>query len=177
MYRQRMLHGVVVSIAALFMPSLFHLARITLLAGVQMMMRIALLGVLAFAITAGLGAFLQQQSSGSDFSEFYANFKTAIANHDKQQLQRMMASDFEFWRATNVAPANVFRALDQNNGQQWKNLQLAVLRGTPVVQNFGDHPARVLWCTPTQVIYNCYVVFEKDNSGRWRWRRFVTPQK
>jgi hypothetical protein len=158
------------------MPSLFQLARITL-AGAQMMMRIALLGVVALTMSSSHGASLQQQSGSSDFGKFYANFKAAVANHDKQRLQRMMAPHFEFLKAANVAPADVFRALDQNNGQQWKNLQRAVLQGTPTAQNYGDHPARVLWCAPTQVIYNCYVVFEKDNSARWKWLGFVMPQK
>jgi hypothetical protein len=116
-------------------------------------------------------------SSGAQFDEFYARFKTAVAKHDKRRLERMMASDFEFLRAAHVAPAQVFTALDEHNEQQWRSLQLAVQRGAPVAQDYENHPARLLWCTPNQVIYNCYVVFEQDRSGRWRWKGFVMPEK
>jgi hypothetical protein len=135
-------------------------------------------GLLTLAMISGQPAFsLHQQSDGGHFDEFYAKFKTAVANQDKQRLEPMMTSNFEFLRAADVTPANVFRALDQNNEQQWRNLQLAVQRGAPVAQNYGSHPARLLWCTPSQVIYNCHVVFEKDSSGRWKWKGFVMPEQ
>ena len=141
-------------------------------------MRSTLLGLLTLAMISSQPAFsLQQPSHGGQFDEFYAKFKTAVAKQDKARLQRMMASNFAFLRATDVAPTDVFRALEQNNQQQWGNLQLAVQRGVPVAQKYGNHPARLLWCTPSQVIYNCYVVFEKDSSGRWKWRGFVMPEK
>jgi hypothetical protein len=142
------------------------------------MIRIALLGLVAFGMTLSqLAPPLQRQSADGHFEEFYAKFKTAVTNRDEGRLQRMMDPNFEFLRAASVAPADLFRALDQNNQQQWRNLQLAIQRGVPVAQNYGDHPARLLWCTPSQVIYNCYVVFEKDGSGRWKWKGFVMPEK
>jgi hypothetical protein len=161
-----------------FMSSLFHLLSISLARGEWMMMRNAVLALVAFAMTSGQSAPpLQQQSSNRHFDEFYAKFKTAVATQDKRRLQQMMASNFEFLRAADVAPADVFKALDQNNQQQWRNLELAVQRGSPVAQNYENHPARLLWCTPIQVIYNCYVVFQKDTAGRWRWKGFVMPEK
>src|ERR1700739_974153 len=129
------------------------------------MMRTALLALVAFAMTASQPAApLQRQSGGRHFGEVYARFKTAVANHDTGQLQQMMASNFEFLGAVKVAPADVFGALDQDSQQQWKNLQSAVQHGEPVQQNYGNHLARPLWCTPSQVIYDCYIVFEKDSS-------------
>ena len=45
-----------------------------------------------------------------------------------------MAPRFDFILAQNVAPADVFDALDANGGQQWSNLQRAV-EGQPVAYN------------------------------------------
>jgi hypothetical protein len=141
-------------------------------------MRTVLVTLMPLAIASFLPLVRSQaQPTAAQFYEFYASFRAAVTNRDETRLQRMMASHFEFLRAANIRPADVFRALDQNNGQQWKNLQLAVQRGVPGAQSYGNHPARVLSCTPNQVIYNCYIVFEENNSGLWKWKGFVMPQK
>lgn len=55
-------------------------------------MRTALIALLTFAMTSSQPSFpLQQESGGGYFDEFYAKFKTAVANLDKQRLERMMA--------------------------------------------------------------------------------------
>jgi hypothetical protein len=140
-------------------------------------MRTLLVGLMAIALAPIPAIPSHAQSAGAKFDQFYASFKAAVAHRDKRRLQRMMASNFEFFRAADVAPTDVFRALDQNNQQQWRNLQLAIQQGAPVAQNYRDHSARLLWCTPSQVIYNCYVVFQKDSFGCWKWKGFVMPQK
>src|SRR5262249_13690100 len=112
------------------------------------------------------------------FDSFYAKFKTAVANQDQAALQGMMSTHFDFWTSKKVGPGDVFQALADNNNQQWTNLQTGVQQGgTPVNQPYMNRPARLLQCTPTQVIYNCYIVFQKDSANHWRWKGMVMPQK
>lgn len=111
------------------------------------------------------------------FSAFYDRFKQAVAEKDSTTLQQMMSPRFDFLLTANVPPSTVFTALDSNNGQLWTNLQTSIQQATPVLDEYAEQPAQILWCTPTETIYNCYVVFQKNKSGQWRWRGFVMPQK
>lgn len=117
------------------------------------------------------------QSSPERFDSFYSRFKQAVAQRDSAALQQMMSTSFDFLTTANVSPLTVFTSLDSNNGQLWLNLQTATQQATPVLDEYADHPAQLLWCTPTQTIYNCYVVFQKNKSSQWRWRGFVMPEK
>jgi hypothetical protein len=116
-------------------------------------------------------------SAQEKFNSFYNRFKQAVAQKDRATLQQMMSPRFDFLTTANVSPSNVFRGLDSNNAQLWTNLQTAIRQATPVLDEYADQPAQLLWCTPTETIYNCYVVFQKHKSGHWRWRAFVMPQK
>ncbi len=111
------------------------------------------------------------------FNSFYARFKQAVAQKDTATLQQVMSPHFDFLTTANVSPSTVFTALDSNNAQLWINLQTAIQQATPVLDEYADQPAQLLWCTPTETIYNCYIVFQKNKSGHWRWRGFVMPQK
>jgi hypothetical protein len=117
-----------------------------------------------------------KQKATPDFNAFFAAFKAAVEHKDTDTLMSLMSPSFDFNRATNVPPGTVFSALDLNHGQQWLNLQQAV-QGT-AVPYAGSGPyenSRVLRCTPTDVIYNCLVIFQKDPQHRWHWRAMVMP--
>jgi hypothetical protein len=117
-------------------------------------------------------------ASGQEkFSSFYARFNQAVAQKDTATLQQMMSPRFDFLTTANVDPSTVFAALDSNNAQLWTNLQTATQQASPVLDEYADQPAQLLWCTPTETIYNCYVVFQKNKNNKWRWRAFVMPQK
>jgi hypothetical protein len=119
-----------------------------------------------------------KQKAIQDFNTFLATFKTAVEKKDKETLASLMAPSFDFIRATNVPPGAVCSGLDSNGGRQWLNLQLAV-QSTPVPYA-GSGPyknSRVLQCSPTDVIYNCLVIFQKDSQRRWRWRAMVMPTR
>lgn len=77
---------------------------------------------------------LSRQNGFSDFDAFFGRFKAAVTQKDKATLSKLMAPRFDFILAQNVAPADVFDALDANGGQQWSNLQRAV-EGQPVAYN------------------------------------------
>ncbi len=125
-----------------------------------------------------LFALTSSQASAQDkFNSFYSRFKQAVAQKDSATLQQMMSPRFDFLTSANVPPSTVFSGLDSNNAELWSNLQTAVQQATPVLDEYADQPAQLLWCTPTESIYNCYVVFQKNKSGQWRWRGFVMPQK
>ena len=117
-----------------------------------------------------------KQKATQDFNTFLATFKTAVEHKDTGTLASLMSPSFDFNRATNVPPGDVFSALDLNHGQQWLNLQQAV-QGTPVGYA-GNGPyknSRVLRCTPLEMTSNCLVIFKKDSQHRWRWRAMVMP--
>jgi len=117
-------------------------------------------------------------ASGQEkFSSFYARFNQAVVQKDTATLQQMMSPRFDFLTTANVDPSTVFAALDSNNAQLWTNLQTATQQASPVLDEYADQPAQLLWCTPTETIYNCYVVFQKNKNNKWRWRAFVMPQK
>jgi len=127
-----------------------------------------------------IGALLLTSSAATaqqKFSAFYDHFKQAVARKDTATLQQMMSPRFDFLTTANVDSSTVFSALDSNNAQLWTNLQTATRQASPVLDEYADQPAQLLWCTPTETIYNCYVVFQKNKSGHWRWRGFVMPQK
>ena len=118
------------------------------------------------------------QSSSNSFSAFYKTFKTAVQQKDTGALAGLMSSRFDFIFSTNVPAPAVFDGLASNGGQQMSNLQQAV-QGTPVPYS-GAGPyqgARVLPCTPSQVIYNCLVVFKRNSQGQWQWRAMVMPTR
>jgi hypothetical protein len=119
-----------------------------------------------------------KQKAVQNFPTFLATFKTAVEQKDTDTLASLMSPSFDFIRATNVPPGAVFSALDSDHGQQWLNLRQAVL-GAPVPYA-GSGPyknSRVLRCTPTDVIHNCLVIFQKDPQRRWRWRAMVMPTR
>lgn len=119
-----------------------------------------------------------QQKATPDFNTFLATFKSAVEQKHRDTLARLMSPSFDFIRATNVPRGAVFSGLDSNGGQQWLNLQKAV-QGAPVPYA-GSGPyknSRVLRCTPTDVVYNCLVIFQKDPQNRWRWRAMIMPTR
>lgn len=141
------------------------------------MCRPRILGLLlAIALLAPMS--LRAQKNTSDFDTFYKTFQSAVQQRDTGTLADLMSSNFDFIFSSNVPPAAVFNGLTSNGAQQWDNLQQAV-QGTPAPYR-GSGPyknARVLQCTPNEVIYNCLVVFKKDGQGRWRWRAMVMPTR
>jgi hypothetical protein len=111
------------------------------------------------------------------FDDFYASFKDAVMRKDEAALRKVMAARFSFIRATNVAPDVVFQGLALDNGRQWANLQQAV-QGQPVLyRGRQGRVFHVLPCTPTDVIYNCAVVFSQDAQGGWRWKGMIMPTR
>ncbi len=117
-----------------------------------------------------------KQIAIQDFNAFFAIFKTAVEHKERDTLANLMAPSFDFIRATNVPPGVVFSGLDSSGGRQWLNLQQAV-QGSPMPYA-GSGPyrnSRVLQCTPTDAIYNCLIIFQKDSQHRWRWRAMIMP--
>ncbi|HXE90456.1 MAG TPA: hypothetical protein VNK82_05765 [Terriglobales bacterium] len=132
--------------------------------------------ILLAALLAALAAPVVGQNE-REFDAFYASFKQAVAQKDEAALREMMAPRFAFIRGTNVAPDIVFQGLAADNGRQWLNLQQAV-QGQPIVyRGKQGRLFRVLPCTPTDVIYNCAVVFLQDAEGRWRWKGMIMPTR
>jgi hypothetical protein len=123
-------------------------------------------------------AMLLGQNPQPEFGEFFARFKTAVAQRDAAALTTLMAPGFNFIRAQNVSPTDVFKGLDANDGLQWTNLQQAV-QGQPAPYQIqgSKSPARVLQCTPTQPIYSCLVIFRQDSHGHWRWKSMIMPTR
>lgn len=113
------------------------------------------------------------------FDDFFATFKQAVARKDEAALRKMMAPDFSFIRGTNVAWNVVFEGLAADNGRQWANLQQAVQGEVliPPPASKEERPKRVLRCTPTEINYNCLVVFEQDKQDRWRWTGMIMPAR
>ncbi len=113
-----------------------------------------------------------------NFNAFFAQFKAAVEQRDAARLTTLMAPGFNFIRARNVSPADVFKGLDADNGLQWTNLQQAV-QGQPApyqIQGSNAH-ARILQCTPTQPIYSCLVIFQQDSHQHWRWKSMIMPTR
>jgi len=133
--------------------------------------------IFASVIVVLVATLAGSQSAPESFDSFYSRFKNAVAQKDEAALQKMMTPRFDFLITPNVSPSTAFNAMDDDNGQLWTNLQTAIQQGSPSSQAYGGKPSRLLWCTPSEVIYNCYVVFQKDKSNAWRWRAFVMPQK
>ena len=123
-------------------------------------------------------AALRAQNSQQDFDVFLAKFKLAVAQKNAATLMTMMMPGFNFIRAKNVSPSDVFKGLDANGGLQWTNLQQSV-QGQPMLYRFQDSntPARVLQCTPTDTIYMCLVMFQQDIHHRWRWTSMIMPTR
>lgn len=117
----------------------------------------------------------QSQSPDRGFDAFFSKFKPAVMSADTLELQDLMAQNFDFMGATSVPASEVFKGL--NSSGQWVNLQSAVQKTVFVSQPYKGKPARLLRCTPLVANNNCYVVFQTDTSGNWRWKAMVMPQK
>ena len=123
-------------------------------------------------------AMLVGQNSQQDFNVFFAKFKLAVAHKDTATLTSLMMPGFNFIRAQNVSPAEVFKGLDANQGLQWTNLQQSVQGQPRPYQAQGvNTPIRVLPCTPTEAIYSCVVMFQQDPRHRWRGKSMVMPTR
>jgi len=97
---------------------------------------------------------------------------------DAPTLTTLMMPNFNFIRAQNASPSDVFKGLDANGGLQWTNLQQSVRRQpTPYQANGTNTPARVLHCTPTEIIYSCLLIFQQDEHHRWRWKSMIMPTR
>jgi hypothetical protein len=125
------------------------------------------------AIVMTLSAY--SQSSPRGFDGFFAKFKPAVMSADTLQLQDLMAQDFDFMGTTSMSPSEVFKGLGSSG--QWNNLQSAVQSKVLISQTYKGKPARFLRCTPLSADNMCYVVFQTDSLGKWRWRAMVMPQK
>jgi len=86
-----------------------------------------------------------------------------------------MSPSFDYMGANNSSPSDVFKGLQGGNG--WDNLQSAVQKKVFVDQEYDGKPARLLRCTPDSPTNNCYIVFQTDNSGHWKWSAMVMPEK
>jgi hypothetical protein len=118
------------------------------------------------------------QNSQQDFTAFFAKFKSAVTQKDAATLTTLMMPSFNFIRAQNVSPSEVFNGLDANGGLQWTNLQQSVQGDPSPYQTKGTKtPTRVLQCTPTQIIYSCLVTFQQDHHHRWRWKSMIMPTR
>lgn len=121
---------------------------------------------------------LPGQSGSPKFDAFYAKFQAAVAQKDQATLTRMMASQFDYFQAQGVAPAQVFQSLNADDGAQWNNLQQAVgAQPTVLDGGYNGRPARALPCTATQITYQCLVIFQQDSQNRWRWKGMVMMQQ
>ena len=108
-----------------------------------------------------------------DFSRFLAQFQSAVTQRNQKKLANMMASKFDFIRATGVSHEVVFAGLAADGGRQWANLQDALQRRAETQQG----ARRVLQCTPTDVTYACYVVFEQNSQKHWQWQGLIMPTR
>lgn len=123
-------------------------------------------------------AMLTGQNAEPDFNAFFAKFKAAVAQKDTPTLTTLMMPGFNFIRAQNVSPADVFKGLDADGGLQWTNLQQAVQGQPSPYQPQGSNArARVLQCTPTERIYSCFVFFQQDAHHRWCWKSMIMPTR
>lgn len=135
-------------------------------------------GVLCAALLLAVPAPAADQQNDRAFNAFYSTFQDAVALRDEAALRKLMAPDFSFIRGTNVNWDRVFQGLAEDQGRQWANLQQAVQGQPAILQGKNQEPlTRVLRCTPTDVIYNCLVVFTQDRQARWRWQGMIMPTR
>lgn len=112
------------------------------------------------------------------FGSFYSSFRDAVGRRDETALRKLMAADLDFIRAQNVPWDKVFQGLAADQGRQWANLQQAVQQQPSPFQERGQQqPTRLVRCTPTDIIYNCLVVFTQDADGGWRWQGMIMPTR
>ena len=111
--------------------------------------------------------------SQSDFDSFFLKFKEAVMSADTYQLQILMADKFDFMGTTDASPPDVFKGLGTD---QWANLQSAVKNKVFVTQPYNGSPARFVRTPPT-ALNNCYLIFQNDSSGHWRWKAMVMQEK
>lgn len=117
----------------------------------------------------------QTAYSASQFDSFFAKFKFSVMGADTYTLQNLMSPSFDYMGASNSSPSDVFKGLQGGNG--WDNLQSAVQRKGFVDQEYDGKPTRVLRCTPDSRTNTCYIVFQTDSSGHWKWSAMVMPEK
>ena len=122
-----------------------------------------------------LSASAQSSYSSSQFDSFFAKFKYSVMGADTYTLQNLMSPNFDYMGANNSSPSDVFKGLQGGNG--WDNLQFAVQKKVFVDQEYDGKPARVLRCTPDSRTNDCYIVFQTDSSGHWKWSAMVMPGK
>jgi len=122
-----------------------------------------------------LSANAQASYSSSQFDSFFAKFKFSVMSADTYTLQNLMSSSFDYMGTENTVPTDVFKGLQGGNG--WDNLQSAVQKKVFVNQDYDGKPARLLRCTPDSPTTSCFVVFQTDSSGHWRWSAMVMPNK
>jgi len=122
-----------------------------------------------------LSASAQSSYSSSQFDSFFAKFKFSVMGADTYTLQNLMSPRFDYMGANNSSPSDVFKGLQGGNG--WDNLQSAVQKKVFVDQEYDGKPARLLRCTPDSPTNTCFVVFQTDSSGHWKWSAMVMPEK
>jgi len=122
-----------------------------------------------------LSASAQSAYSASQFDSFFAKFKFSVMGADTYTLQNLMSPSFDYMGASNSSPSDVFKGLQGGNG--WDNLQSAVQKKVFVDQDYDGKPARVLRCTPDSRTNSCYIVFQTDSSGHWKWSAMIMPEK
>ena len=135
------------------------------------------LKVASIIVTAGLVMLSAsaQSVSSSQFDSFFSKFESSVMSADTYALQNLMSQNFDYMGTVNAIPSEVFKGLRGADG--WGNLQSAVQHREFVNQSYQGKPARLLRCTPDSPTNNCYIVFQTDSSGHWRWRAMVMSAK
>ena len=119
----------------------------------------------------------QNDKAEASFNKFFAEFKSAVLRKDERALAEVMASRLSFIRDVGVSRTDVFKGLAADDARGWINLQDAVQRGMFPSGTDYKTTGRVLRCTPTDILYSCFVLFERDNHYRWRWTGMVMPTR
>jgi len=116
-----------------------------------------------------------QAQSSSEFDSFFGKFQRSVMSADSSALQDLMSQSFDYMGTINAAPSEVFKGLRGGGG--WNNLQSAVQNKQFISQSYRGKPARFLRCTADSPTNNCFIVFQTDSAGHWRWRAMVMPEK
>ena len=122
-----------------------------------------------------VAASAQSSYSSSQFDSFFAKFKLSVMGADTYTLQNLMSPSFDYMGVKDSSPSDVFKGLRQGSG--WDNLQSAVQKKAFVDQVYDGKPARFLRCTPDSPTSNCFVVFQTDSAGHWKWNAMIMPGK
>ena len=113
-----------------------------------------------------------QTPQNDGFMQFYANFRTVVAKHDRSGLRELMSERFQYAMDNPMSRDEALKNIEEIIGWKkfWSSTKIAVSKEAERCKKYqcndSDRPGYHVWTSEP----NGYgLIFERGIDGKWHW--------